>query len=80
MTNLGEIFLKKILMTGQNSYIANNFGNFINQYPNLYLGYNGFLVIGNLVIGLWIARKIKPLEKPVSIENTSENVMNSEEI
>ena len=24
-------------MTGQNSYIANNFGNFINQYPNLYL-------------------------------------------
>jgi membrane protease YdiL (CAAX protease family) len=50
------------------------------QYPNLYLGYNGFLVIGNLVIGLWIARKIKPLEKPVSIENTSENVMNSEEI
>ena len=24
-------------MTGQNSYIANNFGNFIHQHPNLYL-------------------------------------------
>ncbi|MDD2643935.1 MAG: CPBP family intramembrane metalloprotease [Methanobacteriaceae archaeon] len=86
---LGAVFLRTnnllsvILLHGVFdlfTYLTNTVyaGHFVSynlvQYPGIYIGYNLFLIIGNLVIGLLIARKIKPLKEDISLDvKSSEN-------
>ncbi len=80
---LGAVFLRTnnllsvILLHGVFdlfTYLTNTVyaGHFVSynlvQYPGIYIGYNLFLIIGNLVIGLLIARKIKPLKEDISLD------------
>jgi membrane protease YdiL (CAAX protease family) len=63
-------YLSSVVFAGH--FVSYNFV----QHPLIYLAYNGFLVIGNVVIGLIIARKIKPLVKDLPIDISPNNNLN----